>query len=163
MLVAQLHRTVGEACPRMWRLGASAPPRYCSSRASLQRIYATFTIGRTAAVFAPTGMPSSRINPVPHNQRDPVGPALAGKASVQTIPLRRLAVAPRHRISNESRLIRLNQLFNNSTNRASHGSASVSGVTLSLASRRSISWTSMTPSSANNSRICSPPPQKVSP
>ncbi len=48
-------------------------------------------------------------------------------------------------------------------NSASQGSASVSGVTVSLASRRSIGSTSRTPSSPNSSRTCSPPPQNVSP
>lgn len=48
-------------------------------------------------------------------------------------------------------------------NSASQGSASISGVTVSLASRRSIGSTSRTPSSPNSSRTCSPPPQNVSP
>ncbi|SDH76656.1 hypothetical protein SAMN05216588_107115 [Pseudomonas flavescens] len=46
-----------------------------------------------------------------------------------------------------------------SVNSASQGSASCSGVTLSLASTRSIGSTSRMPNSANNSRTSSPPAQ----
>lgn len=48
---------------------------------------------------------------------------------------------------------------NISTNSPIHGSASCSGVTLSLASIRSIGSTSRTPSSPYSSRACSPPAQ----
>ena len=48
-------------------------------------------------------------------------------------------------------------------NSASQGSASLSGVTVSLLSSRNIACTSRMPSSAYNSRTSSPPPQKVSP
>ncbi len=44
--------------------------------------------------------PPTDLRNIRDRSYDLVGPALAGKASVQTILLRRLAVASRHRISN---------------------------------------------------------------
>lgn len=58
---------------------------------------------------------------------------------------------------------RLYQACSAAMNPASQGSASLSGVTVSLLSSRNIACTSRMPSSAYSSRTSSPPPQKVSP